>query len=79
MYFPLLIIILIITKSNSDNAEDINSDMQKCISSDSNSCSSVSLKTKNLECCLVMIDFYSGYDIVDTKCCLPYIFKLFIK
>ena len=53
--------------------------MFNCIDADTNSCSSISLKTKNLECCLVMIDFYSGYDIVDTKCCLPYIFKLFIK
>ncbi len=72
MYFPLLIIILIITKSNSDNAEDINSDMQKCISSDSNSCSSVSLKTKNLECCKSLIHISSAYSIDQNICVALY-------
>ena len=71
MYFPLFIIILIISKANSDKVEDTYTDIFNCIEADTNSCSSISLKTKNLECCLVTIDFYSGYDIGDTKSCAP--------
>ena len=61
MYFPLFIIILIITKTNSDKVEDSYTDLMNCMDTDTNSCSSVSLKTKNLECCLVSIDYYSSY------------------
>ncbi len=66
MNIPLFILILIISNSNSDKVEDL----LKCMSQDTNSCSSVSLKTKNLECCYLDIHYNNQY-LSKIDICVP--------
>ncbi len=70
MNIPLFIIILIISKSNSDKVEDHYSDLMECIAQDTNSCSSVSLKTKDLECCYANVHNNQQY-ISNIETCVP--------
>jgi hypothetical protein len=70
MNIPLFIIILIISKSNSDKVEDHYSDLMECMDQDTNSCSSVSLKTKDLECCYVDIHYNQQY-LSNIETCAP--------
>ena len=85
MNIPLFIIILIISKSNSGKAEDTYLDMLNCAESDTNSCTSVSLKTKNLLCCRISVETehndedynsdddedYNSDDDEDSDACAP--------
>ena len=77
MYIPIFIITLIISKSNSGKSEDSYLDVLKCIESDTNSCTSISLKTKNLLCCKISVesedndDYYDSYDDEDNISCSP--------
>ena len=70
MNIPLFIIILIISKSNSDKVEDHYSDLMECMDQDTNSCSSVSLKTKDLECCYANVHTNQQY-ISNIETCVP--------
>ena len=70
MNIPLFILILIISNSNSDKVEDRYSAPMKCKSQDINSCSSVSLKTKNLECCYIDI-LYNNQYLSEIDICFP--------
>ena len=54
--FTLLLLIFVL-KVDSDYVDDNYSDIINCIYKDTDSCSSVHLKTKNMECCLFEITF----------------------
>ena len=64
MYNLVILFILLISQTNSEKVEDRFTDIMKCFSEE-NSCSSVSLKTKNLECCKLTINFEKDYDYYD--------------
>ena len=70
MNIPLFILILIISNSNSDKVEDRYSDLMKCMSQDTNSCSSIFLKTKNLERCYIDIHYNNQY-LSEIDICVP--------
>ena len=61
MYNLVILFIFLISQTSTDKVEDRFTDIMNCFSED-NSCSSVSLKTKNLECCKLTIDFENDED-----------------
>ena len=56
MKLTFVVSFILIFSVNSDFVEDNLDDIMNCLNTDKNSCSSTSLKTPNLECCLV--DYY---------------------
>ena len=64
MYNLVILFIFLISQTSTDKVEDRFTDIMNCFSED-NSCSSVSLKTKNLECCKLTINFEKDYDYYD--------------
>ena len=63
----ILLEIILFLKSTSDFVDDNYSELINCIYADTNSCSSITLKTKNLECCLFKITFLENSDYDDDE------------
>jgi hypothetical protein len=61
MIKKIIFFIFLILKINSDFVEDNYYDLMNCMGTDETECTSVKLKTKNLECCRFDITTYSGY------------------
>ena len=67
-----LFFILLIFEIKSDFIEDQYKDIMNCIFTETNQCSSVKLKTKDLECCKATIDYFNKtkyYDDDDLSSC----------
>ena len=64
MYNLVILFILLISQTSTDKVEDQFTDIMNCFWED-NSCSSVSLKTKNLEYCKLTINFEKDYEYYD--------------
>lgn len=61
MIKKIIFFIFLILKINSDFVEDNYYDLMNCMGTDETECTSVKLKTQNLECCRFDITTYSSY------------------
>ena len=76
-----LFFVLLIFEINSDYVDDDYYDLITCMYTDTDKCSSVKLKTKDLECCKATIDYLdenSYYYDYDRTSCSP-IFATYIS
>ena len=72
----LFLTLISVIEIQSDLVTDNFSDLVRCVDADANQCSSVSLKTKGLECCRVKeTDFYDNSKYEEDEGCLTFFTK----
>ena len=74
-----LFFILLIFEIKSDFIEDQYKDIMNCIFTETNQCSSVKLKTKDLECCKATIDYFNNTNYYDDFSTCSAIFTTYIS